>query len=252
MPSATETFSTGMRAALKGLRVASGSAEVRATYLALVAAVFVLAALIDIGGIWTVWHYTGGDPGTGWLALLGLWLLRIAGTLIVLLVAPLLGLFVVNTFFPFLAERVFFAAMRIVAPARAAELAATDGLGFARGIAINLARMALFIGLTVLTFVVSLIPVVGAIAGPAMSVYFTARAMSWELLDPYFDKRKMGFAEQRAFVAEHRAAMLGFGVPIGLLMAIPFVGPLMFGLTQASAAVLVAEAIEGVATPEAS
>ncbi len=252
MPSVTQSFSTGMRAAFRGLRVASGSAQVRATYAKLVAAIFVLAAWIDVGGIWAVWHYTAADPGTGWLALVGLWLLRIAGTVIVLLIAPLLGLFVVNTFFPFLAERVFFAAMRSVAPARAAELSAAEGMSLSRGVGINLARMALFLGYTVLTFAVSLIPVVGAIAGPALGLYFTGRALGWELLDPYFDKRQMGFAEQRAFVAEHRSAMLGFGVPVGLLMAIPFAGPLLFGLTQASAAVFVADAIEGIAIDDAA
>lgn len=250
MPPATATFGSGMRAAFRGLSVASKSPEVRSTYAKLVAAIFVLAVWIDVGGIWAVWHYTGADPDSGWLALVALWLLRIAGTIIVLLVAPLLGLFVVNTFFPFLAERVFFAAMRQVAPERAAQLFAAEGMSFSRGVAINLARMALFLGLTVLTFAVSLIPAIGSIAGPAMGIYFTGRALGWELLDPYFDKRQMDFAQQRAFVAEHRSAMLGFGVPIGLLMAIPLVGPLLFGLTQASAAVFVVETLEGVAVAD--
>jgi uncharacterized protein involved in cysteine biosynthesis len=233
-----------MNAALRGLSLASESAEVRGTYAKLVAAIFVLAAWIDVGGIWAVWHLTATDPETGWLALVGLWLLRIAGTLIVLLVAPLLGLFVVNTAFPFLAEGVFFAALRQVAPARAAELAAAPGMSFARGVGINLVRMAMFLGFTALSFVVSLIPAVGAVAGPALSLYFTSRALGWELLDPYFDKLQLDFAAQRRFVAEHRAPMIGFGVPVSLLMAIPLAGPLLFGLSQAAAAVFVADVLE--------
>jgi CysZ protein len=247
----TATFSAGMHAAFRGLRVASGSREVRGTYAKLVAAIFMVAAWIDVGGVWLVWHATATDPNAAWWVLVALWLLRIAGTVIVLLVAPILALLVVNTLFPFLAERVFFAAMRQVAPARAEELLARDGMSLARGAAINLTRMALLMAYAALSLAVSFVPAVGAVAGPALSLYFTARALVWELLDPYFDKLQLDFAAQRRFVAEHRSAMLGFGVPIGLLMAIPLAGPLLFGLSQAATAIFVTDVIEGGAASDA-
>jgi hypothetical protein len=39
----------------------------------------------------------------------------------------------------------------------------------------------------------------------------------------------------------HRGLMAGFGLPYSLMLAIPLFGPLIFGLAQASAALLVAE-----------
>jgi CysZ protein len=237
-------FSAGVEAAMRGLRIAGRSAEVRGTYARLVAAIFVLAACFDVGGVWAVWHFTAVDPSTSWWMIAVLWTLRIAGVVIVLLVAPLVAFFVINALFPFLAERVFFAALRAVAPARAQELEAMPGKSVLRGLADNLLRMGLFFATTLLAFGVSLVPAVGAIAGPPISVYFTARAMGWELLDPYFDKLQLDFAAQREFVARHRPALVGFGLPLGFVMAIPLVGPLFFGLAQAAAAVFVADVIE--------
>ena len=244
-----KAFSAGLQAAMRGLRIAGRSAEVRGTYARLVAAIFVLAAWLDVGGMWAVWHFTAVDPSSSWWMIAVLWTLRIAGVVIVLFVAPLVAFFIVNALFPVLAERVFFAALAEVAPARAQELQAMPGKPFVRGMADNLLRMGLFFATTLLAVVVSFVPAVGAVAGPPLSVYFTARAMGWELLDPYFDKLQLDFAAQRQFVARHRPALVGFGLPLGFMMAIPLVGPLFFGLAQAAAAVLVADVIERPAAP---
>lgn len=252
LPRHRGAFSAGFSAAMRGLRVAGRSPEVRGTYVQLVAVIFVIAAWLDVGGIWAIWHLTATDPTSPWWAILGLWTLRIAGILITLLIAPLIAFFAVNTFFPLLAERVFFAALRTLAPERARELEALPGTPFFVGVGRNLIRMLLFLGLTAGSFAVSLVPAVGAVVGPPLSLYVTARAMSWELLDPYFDKLQLTFADQRRVVNEHRAALVGFGLPIGLIMAIPLAGPLFFGLAQAAAAVLVAEVIEGSSSAPAS
>lgn len=247
-----KAFSAGLDAAMRGLRVAGRSAEVRGTYARLVAAIFVLAAWLDVGGVWAVWHFTATDPSHAWWMVAILWTLRIAAIVIVLFVAPLVAFFVVNALFPVLAERVFLAALSTVAPERARELAARPGKPFLRGLADNLLRMAFFLATTLLAFAVSLVPAVGAVAGPPLSIYFTARAMGWELLDPYFDKLELDFAAQREFVSRNRPALVGFGLPLGFVMAIPIVGPLFFGLAQAAAAVLVADVIERPAeTPQA-
>src|SRR5688572_28828223 len=133
-------FSAGLRAAFAGLRVAGRSPDVRTTYAQLVAAIFVLSVWLDACGIWAVWHFTSADPASAWWVVLLLWTLRIAAILLVLLLAPILAFSLVNTFFPMLSERVFFAALRTIAPERAAELQAREGRPFVRGMADNLLR----------------------------------------------------------------------------------------------------------------
>jgi len=105
-------------------------------------------------------------------------------------------------------------------------------------------RLALFFGMSILAFVFSLLPVIGSIGGPVIQTYLTSRSIGWEMLDPYFDKLGWRFDDQRRFVDEHQSHLVGFGLPITLLMMIPIAGPLIFGLAQAAAAVLVGEVLE--------
>ncbi|MCA9651003.1 MAG: EI24 domain-containing protein [Myxococcales bacterium] len=244
-------FMAGLHAAGSGLRLSSGSAELRRTYLQLVGVLFVVGAVVDVAGIWAVLHYTAiGEDASWWLAA-GLWVARVLGVVAVLLVAPLLALTVVNAIFPFLGERVFMAAMRVVSPARAEQLAASPGLPLVTSVLIELRRIASLLLRSVAIFLLSLIPAVGQVLGPVLQGYTSARGLAWELLDPYLDKLQLGYAEQRSFVAAHRPALVGFGLPLSLLMAIPVVGPLLFGLAQGAAAELVAEVIEAPRSPGA-
>jgi len=226
---------TGIRTALRGLRQAMGNSDVRRAYRRLVVVIFavclVLATLM-IGGLWW-WTAVPADAGLWWATLL--WVLRLAGTLIALIATPMLGLFTVNIVFPMLAEDVFFAGLRVVDPARAAALEARKGMSVMSSMWMTITRMIYFLGLTAGSVCITFIPVVGAIAGPVLQLWGTARVMSWELLDPYFDKRDMKLQAQKEFVARRSRAMVGFGIPAALVMAIPFAGPLMFGLVQAAA-----------------
>lgn len=235
----------GLRAAGRGIRRVLDTPEVGKTYLQLVAALFLLAAGLNVLGIWGVVHFTPIEGGTSWWATAGLWLLRIAGILLVVLAAPVLALFTTNTLFPVLGERVFLAGVRTVDPARADQLEALPGLPLSVSIPQNLIRMALFIGLSILSFAASLIPVVGPFLSPVMQGYFTARALGWEMLDPYFEKLEVRFDAQHDFVRQHRAALVGFALPFSLVMSIPLVGPLLFGVAQAAAGTLVVEVFEG-------
>ena len=90
----------------------------------------------------------------------------------------------------------------------------------------------------------ALVPVLGVLLGPLAQLWFGSRMLSWELLDPYFERRGLDHANQRATMRAHRATMFGFGAPWTLLLAIPILGPLGFGLAQAGAALLVAEVLE--------
>jgi CysZ protein len=235
---------TGLRAAGRGVRRVLDAPEVGKTYLQLVAVLFVLAGVLNALGIWAVLHFTPIDGSESWWALVGLWLLRVAGLVLVVLIAPVLALFVTNTAFPVLGERVFLAGVRVVSPERADQLAALEGLPLRVSVPQNLIRMAMFLGLSVVAFGVSLIPVVGSVAGPVLQGYFTARALGWELLDPYFEKLEVRFDAQHEFVKQHRRPLVGFALPFSLVMSIPFVGPLLFGVAQAAAGTLVVEVLE--------
>lgn len=235
----------GLRAAGRGVRRAFETPEVGKTYFQLVAVLFVLAGILSAGGFWAVLHFTPIDGTESWWLLVGMWVARIAGMIIVALVCPILALFTANTLFPVLGERVFLAGVRAVNPQRADQLAALEGLPLRVSVPQNLIRMALFIGLTLFAFAVSLIPVAGVVLGPVLQGYFTSRALGWELLDPYFEKLEVRFDAQHEFVKQHRGALVGFALPFSLAMSIPLVGPLLFGVAQAAAGTLVVEVLEG-------
>ncbi|MEM6291772.1 MAG: EI24 domain-containing protein [Myxococcota bacterium] len=241
---ATPGLMTGLRAAGRGFRTVLGTPAVRKTYLQLVGALFLLAASINVAGIWAVLHFTPIHGNEGWWVLAGMWLLRIAGVLIVLFMAPVLSLFVTNTLFPLLGERVFVAGVRAVDPARADQLAALEGLPLRVSIPQNLIRLLLFLGLTLGAFALSFVPVVGPVLGPVAQAYVTARSLGWELLDPYFEKLEVRFDAQHVFVKQHRRPLVGFALPFSLAMSIPLVGPLLFGVAQASIGTLVVDVLE--------
>lgn len=237
-------FMAGLTAAWEGLRLSSRSAELRRTYVQLVMVLLLVATALDVGGIWAVLHLLPIGEDASWWVAIALWVARVIGIVVVLLAAPLLSLLLVNLVFPFLGERVFLAAMRVVAPARAEQLAASPGLPLPTAMLVIVLRLLLFLSLSLVALVVSVLPVVGQVLGPVLQGYLSARGLAWELLDPYLDKLQLGFGQQRAFVAAHRPALVGFGAPLTVLMAIPLVGPLLFGLAQGAAAQLVVTVIE--------
>lgn len=238
------TLVQGVSAAWRGFKLATSNRDVGRTYLLLAGVVFAVALFLDVGGIWAIVHLTAPDGTESWWAALGMLLLRIAGIGIVLLAAPIIALFTVNTVAPLLGERVFLAGLRAVNPARADELANLKGLPMSTAVAQNLIRLVLFIGLSLGSLAVSFVPVVGSVAGPVLQGYFTARALGWELLDPYFEKLGYKFDAQHAFMKQHRSSMLGFALPYSFVMAIPLVGPLVFGVAQAATGTLVNDVLE--------
>lgn len=234
----------GATAAWRGFKHALSAPNVRRTYLQLTAAILVLAIAFDVAGIWAVWTWTDPGGSASWWWTLALVLFRIVGIVLVLLITPMVAAFVVDIVFPLLNERVFLAGMATVDEARARELEQIDGLAFGTAVGQSLVRLLLFLGLSAMTFALSLVPLVGAVAGPVLGVYFTSRALGWELLDPYFEKLSMRFDEQHAFIRRHRAPLIGFALPYSFVLAIPVLGPFAFGLAQAAAGVLVAEVLE--------
>lgn len=237
-------FKRGFSAALRGLRLAFGNADVRRSYVKIVLALLTITLAIDGGGIWTLWWATGWDDATsGWLVAAFV-VARVIGIIGILLIAPLLAIFTMNIVMPLFNEGPFLAGVRAIDPERARQLEESENLSIPHQIKISFVRLLLFMFLSLLAFVVSFIPVVGQVAGPGMGTYFTARALGWELLDPYFAFTNTSYQAQVEFLGRHHSTVVGFGLPFALLFAIPIVGPLVFVMAQAAAATLVCELLE--------
>ncbi len=231
----------GLRLALRGLRLALASPEVRRTYLRLALALVVLAAALSVGLAYLVWSYVPVSSDMSMWTWLGSWLLRAGGTALAFIVAPMLAMFLVNTVFPFLADAVFMAGARAADPALAARLEQPADVGLVAGVVGSLRRLVYFLGVTLALLAFSLVPVLGAVLGPILQLWYSARTLSWELLDPYFERAGVDYPRQRELVRTRGGTLVGFGLPWTLTMALPFVGPLLFGLAQAGVAALVAE-----------
>jgi CysZ protein len=233
-------FVRGFHLAVDGMKLASRSPEVGRAYLRASLLIFALGLLLASGSIWALWANTvpAADAGT-WMVVL-MWTARVVGSLAAFVLGPLLAVFIVNIGFPFFNQQVFMAGMRVADPERAALLEGKQGMSLPRAIGLALWRFVKFLGLSVLLFLVGLVPVVGTVIAPVGSVLLAARTVSWELLDPYFEMLDIRHAEQRVLVGQHQKLLLGFGLPIALLLGIPIVGPLLFGLAQVAGAVLVA------------
>lgn len=232
-------YSRGARAAVDGMQLALRSKDVGGAYLRAAAVIFALTVVIDIGTIWSLFHFTStAADAPPWLVVVVV-VARVIGTIALLLIGPLLAIFTVNTLFPVFNKELFLAGLRAVDPARAAALAAKPGMPLASAMGIALRRMIKFLLLSIALFVLSLVPVIGLVA-TVVQLWLTARTVAWELMDPYFDCLDIRHAEQKRFIEHLNKPLLGFGFPVALLFAIPIAGPLCFGLAQAAAATFVA------------
>jgi CysZ protein len=88
-------------------------------------------------------------------------------------------------------------------------------------------------------FAVGFIPVVGQTVVPVVSAAFGGWMLGIELVGPAFERRnRLTLAERRAAMRTQRARVLGFAVPTFLLLAIPFVGVLVFPIATAAGTLL--------------
>jgi len=81
-----------------------------------------------------------------------------------------------------------------------------------------------------------LFPPLQSYSWPLIKLLFGARALALETLDPYFSR--FGYDKIKVVEKEHQPTLLGFATPLLFLMAIPILGPLFWGMVQASASVL--------------
>lgn len=82
-------------------------------------------------------------------------------------------------------------------------------------------KVAIFVGGMVLLLFINLIPGIGMLLYPPLSILWTIFFLVVEYTGYVFAVRNLHFTEQRRFIADHKMLMLGFGSGLLLLLAIP-------------------------------
>lgn len=67
--------------------------------------------------------------------------------------------------------------------------------------------------------------------------YFASRGLMRELLEPYFSRVRFSAAQKRRWFREREGLLFGFGVGFYLLIKVPLLGVLIYGIAEASTAV---------------
>ncbi|OAA54824.1 formamidase [Niveomyces insectorum RCEF 264] len=91
--------------------------------------------------------------------------------------------------------------------------------------------------LSLAVFALSYVPGVGRLVLPA--TYYGQRSLVRELLAPYFARVRFAGAQKRTWFESRAALLFGFGAGFYVLLRIPLVGVLVYGLAEASTAYLV-------------
>ena len=69
--------------------------------------------------------------------------------------------------------------------------------------------------------------------------WLSSRALTRELLEPYFARIAFSDSQKREWFHEREGVLLGFGLAFYLVMRLPLIGPLVYGIATASAAFLI-------------
>jgi Etoposide-induced protein 2.4 (EI24) len=239
-----QRFFAGQRSCFRGIKTTIKNRNVRLAYVWISAVLALCTLLIQGACIASVFHFIPLTDEAHLSVVIGMWLLRGAAILVACLLAPILAIGLCKTAIPLFSEIPFMAGMRVVDEPFAQELQTQRGIPLLPGIWLALSRMALFLGLTGICFLIGLIPVAGAFIATPLQLFFTARAIGWEMLDPYFDKRDLRLKRQRQFVRDHFPEVLGMGSVCAPLLALPFVGSLLFVVLQAAVAQFVVDHVE--------
>ena len=77
----------------------------------------------------------------------------------------------------------------------------------------------------------------------ALQAYFTSRRLLNSALEPWFTRIKFSREAKRAWFRERESVLMGFALPFYVLLRLPVIGPIAFGLASASAAFLITKVI---------
>lgn len=120
-----------------------------------------------------------------------------------------------------------------------------NGVGWVRGIVDGLTLVAMGIATAVMVFLISLLPLVGALIGAALGLVVAGRLLAGELVSRPLEARGMDRAARAALMKQHRGAMLGFGVCVQACFVVPFGGILVMPAAVAGATYLARSALDG-------
>jgi len=96
-----------------------------------------------------------------------------------------------------------------------------------------------------LLFFAGFIPAIGQIVIPVVSATFGGWMLCIELIGSPFERRHLlRIRDRRAAMRRHRARVLGFAIPTFLLLAIPFVGVVVFPVATAAGTILARELLK--------
>lgn len=271
------SFFKGLGLAFAGLKTAFASVPLRRAYFRYVGAVMVLALVFE----WFAWHSlhdlipaweakvsawsqpevaalsgSTADP-SWWESLVAsyfraqdatlrgvVWTFGVVLWLLSAIIAPYLAFVLINALLPMFNESIFMGALGEVDVPLHDELKLKEGRPLYKSLGFSMYRLLRFLLGTGVIALLGFIPLVGSVLSPLLSGVWTAHNLSWELLEPYFDRRDATWARQKEILAENRWLRLGFATPVALILAIPIVGVFFFAMAQASAASL-ASKIEG-------
>jgi len=109
----------------------------------------------------------------------------------------------------------------------------------ARGLRQSAALIAVSAALAVLLFAAGLVPVVGQVAVPVVSALAGGWLLGIELVGSALERRQvLTLRGRRALLRRRRARVLGLCVPTFLLLAVPFVGVVVFPVATAAGTLL--------------
>jgi len=221
---------------LRGVVETWRSPAVRQSYRLVPLAIVLVTLAISGLGIGGLLHISDRlahfSEGAQWIRSLLTWVIG----LVILLAAPLLAFFVFNLLFPLFADRPFLAGVREIDADKARAIECLPGLSLTSSLIVSLRRMLRLLPRLAVCFLLSLIPVAGPVIAPPLSVYVLAKGTGWELLDPYFDRKSYNYGRQLQLITGLRWEVFGLGLVCLPVLAIPFIGPLFFGVLQAGVA----------------
>jgi len=257
-----EAVAVGLSCAVSGAKTALASPS--DAWKPLTGAVAALALALDGAGFVAVSKVLSPGDDAGALARLFSELTIVAADGVCLLLAPLVALAVVQQVLPLLGEKILFDGARAAAASAAAAAAASgapdaeapafrlartrlarleaietsDGLGL-RGLGVAASRTGTLASLTATAAPVgaaaTLVPVVGPVLAASLAALVASYALSWELLDPYFDKKGFGYEQQDKIMWANRFALCAFAAPFTVALAVPLFGPLAAAVAQGAA-----------------
>lgn len=118
------------------------------------------------------------------------------------------------------------------------------GASVARAVRQTLGLVGLSLLLAVPLFLLTLVPVAGTVLGPVASACVGGWMVTTELVGGALERRgRPGLRDRWALMRGQRARVLGFGVPVFLLLALPLVAIFVFPVAAAGGTLLARELV---------